>query len=146
MRQFGGTQLVPHLSDLSKITCEYRDRSRDTKMIRHASSLWVTHKSSIDYHTCLGYDYEWSIVEFKEWRANIYPCFIIDLSLSNPLNLRLPVDVLRDYTFEFEVRVESALRSLRECLVEVVRDRDYCKGAFDVVLKDFDKKIGRAHV
>ena len=131
MRQFRGTQLVPFLSDLSDITCEYGDRSRDTAMIGHAFSFWVTYKSSIDYHTCLGYDYEWSIAEFKEWRAYIHPCFIIDLSLSDPLNPRLPTDVLRDYTQKFEVKVESALRSLKECLVKVVR--------VDAIMKDFDE-------
>ena len=41
--------------------------------------------------------------------------------------LPLPADVLRDYTLEFEIRVERALMGMRECLREVVRDRDYCR-------------------
>ena len=95
--------------------------------------------SSIDYPICLGGDYEWSTVEFREWGAIRDPCFIIDLSLPDPVNPRLPGDILRNYTLEFEVRVESTLRSLRECLVEAIRDKDYCKEAFNVVIEVFDE-------
>ena len=67
---------------------------------------------TIDYPTCLGDDYEWSTPEFREWRANRDPCFIVDLSILDPLDPRLPVDILRDYGLEFE------FRDLRECLTE----------------------------
>ena len=63
-----------------------------------------------------GDNHEWSTVEFREWRANRDPCFIIDLSVLNPFDSRLLANILRDYTLEFEVRVESTFRDLRECL------------------------------
>ena len=46
----------------------------------------------------------------------------------DPLDLHLPVDILRDYALKFVVKVESTLRDLRECLVKAIRDMDYCKG------------------
>jgi len=61
------------------------------------------------------------------------------LSLFDPLDPRLPVDILRYYTLEFEVKVESTLRSLKKCLAEAIRDKDCWKEAFDVVIKDFDE-------
>ena len=129
----------PLLSDLFDVTCEYRDKAIDIAMINRAFGFQKKCKSSIDYPICLGGDYEWSTVEFREWGAIWDPCFIIDLSLPDPLNPRLPGDILRNYTLEFEVRVESTLRSLRECLVEAIRDRDSCKEAFNVVIEDFDE-------
>ena len=67
------------------------------------------------------------------------PCFIADLSVLDPFDPRLPTDILRDYALKFEVRVESTLRSLRECLVEDIKDRDSCKEAFNIVIEDFDE-------
>lgn len=67
------------------------------------------------------------------------PCFIIDLSLFDPFDPRLPIDILRDYTLEFKVRVESTLRDLKECLAEAIRDKDYCKEAFAAIIEDFDE-------
>ena len=113
IRQFEGTLHAPLLSDLSDITCDYGDKDIDAVVIKHASSFWKKLKSSIDYPTCLGDDYEWSIAKFREWRATRDPYFIIDLSLPNPLNPRHPADILRNCTLKFEVIVESTHRSLR---------------------------------
>ena len=63
----------------------------------------------------------------------------------DPLNLHLPVDILRDYSLKFEVKVESTLRDLRECLVKAIRDRDYCKEILDAIMKDFDE-MGRTYM
>jgi len=43
--------------------------------------------------------------------------------LSSPVLAKLPLsaNVLRDYTLEFEIRVERALMDLRECLREASR-------------------------
>jgi len=139
MRQFEGTLHAPLLSDLSNVTCEYGDKDIDTVVIKCTAGFWKKRKSSINYPTCLGDNYEWSTTEFREWRATRDPCFIIDLSLPDPLNPRLPVDILRNYTLEFEVRVESTLRRLRECLVEAIRDRDWGKETFNVFIEDYDE-------
>ena len=92
---------------------------------------------TIDYPTCPRNDYELSTVEFKKWKSTRDLCFIIDLSVPNPLDPRLPVDILRDYVLEFEVRVESTLRDLKECLTEDIRERDCYKEAFDAAMNDF---------
>ena len=139
MRQLGGTQHVPQLSDLSDATCEYGDNDIDTVVIEHTFGFWKEHKLTINYPTYPRDNYEWSSAKFREWRATRDPCFIIDLSLSDPLDPRLLVDRLRDYTLEFEVRVESTLRDLRECLAKAIRDRDCYKEAFTAIIEDFDE-------
>lgn len=53
-------------------------------------------------------------------------------------------DKLRDYTLEFEGKVKSTLRDLRECLKKVIRDRDCYNKAFDAIVEDFDE-IGRTY-
>lgn len=58
------------------------------------------------------------------WRDTRDPSFVFDLSLPGWAELPLPAGVLRDYTLEFEIRVEWALVDLRECRREVVKDRD----------------------
>ena len=63
----------------------------------------------------------------------------------DPLNLHLPVDILRDYSLKFEVKVESTLRDLRECLVKAIRDRDYCKEILYAIMEDFDE-MGRTYM
>ena len=55
----------------------------------------------------------------------------------DPLDLCLPADILRDYTREFKVRVESTLKDLRECLTKTIRDRDYYKEILDATKEDF---------
>lgn len=72
------------------------------------------------------------------------PCFIIDLSVLDPLDPHLPVDILKDYTLEFEVRGKGTLTDLRECLTEAIQDRDCYKKAFDAIVEDFDE-MGRTN-
>ena len=66
--------------------------------------------------------------------------------LSSPVSAELPlsIDVLRDYTLEFEIRVERTLMDLRKCLREVVRDRDCCQELANTLIKDIEK-INSAH-
>ena len=45
----------------------------------------------------------------------------------------LLMDILRDYILEFEIKVERALANLRECLKEVVRDRDCSREIADTL-------------
>ena len=63
------------------------------------------------------------------------PCFIVVLSTLDPLNPRLPVDILRDYTLEFEVRVNSTHRDLKECLIKAIKDKNCCKELLDATMK-----------
>ena len=51
---------------------------------------------------------------------------------------------MRDYTLEFEVRVESTLRDLRECLTEAIRDRDCYREFLDAMVEDYDE-MGRVY-
>ena len=98
------------------ITCEYSLQDIDIVVIDCTSDFWKKLRSTIDCPIYPGDDYEWSIIKFKEWRATKDLCFIIDLSVLDPLDPRLPADILRDYALKFEVRVESTFRDLRECL------------------------------
>ena len=108
-------------------------------MIERASGFWKERKLTINYPIYPRDNYKWSSAKLREWRATRDPCFIIDLSLSDSLDPRLPANILRDYTLEFEVRVERTLRDLRECLEKAIRDRDCCKEAFDAIIEDFDE-------
>ena len=47
---------------------------------------------------------------------------MFNLSSLVSVELPFPADVLRDYTLEFEIKVERALMDLRECMREAVRD------------------------
>ena len=58
--------------------------------------------------------------------------------------LCLSANILWDYALEFEVRVESILRELRECLTEAIRDKDYYRELLDATVEDYDK-MGRAY-
>ena len=62
----------------------------------------------------------------------------------DPLNPCLPPDILRDYALKFEIRVESTLRDLRECLTEATRDRDCCRELLNATVEDYDE-MGRAY-
>ena len=104
------------LQDLSVITYENSLQDIDIVVIDCISDFWKKLRSTIDCPIYLGDDYEWSIIKFKKWRATKDLCFIIDLSVLDPLDPRLPADILRDYALKFEVRVESTFRDLRECL------------------------------
>ena len=104
------------LQDLSVITYENSLQDIDIVVIDCISDFWKKLRSTIDCPIYPGDDCEWSIIEFKEWRATKDLCFIIDLSVLDPLNPRLLADILRDYALKFEVKVESTFRDLRECL------------------------------
>ena len=52
----------------------------------------------------------------------------------------LPVDILRDYTLEFKIRVKKALADLRECLREVVRDKDCCRKLANTLIEDIEER------
>ena len=95
-----------------------------------------------DYPTCPRDDHEWSTTEFREWRASKDPCYIVDLSVLDPLDPRLLANILRDYILEFEIQVESTLRDLRECLIKAIKDKDCCKELFEATMEDYDK-MGR---
>ena len=49
---------------------------------------------------------------------------MLDLSSLVLIDMPFSTDILRDYTLKFEIRVEKALADLRECLREVIKDRD----------------------
>ena len=61
--------------------------------------------------------------------------------MSSPISTDLPLstDILRDYTLEFEIRVERALVDLRECLREAVRDRDCYREIADTLMEDIEE-------
>lgn len=63
------------------------------------------------------------------------------LDFSSPFSayLPFPTNILRDYTLEFEIRVERELVDLRECLREAVRDSDYCREIADTLMEDIKK-------
>ena len=64
------------------------------------------------------------------------PVFVFDLSLPVSIDMPLPADILRNYTLEFEIRVERALANLRECLREAVRDKDCYREIADTLMED----------
>ena len=57
----------------------------------------------------------------------------------DPLDPRLLTNILRDYALEFEVRVESTLRDLRECLTKAIKDRNCCRELLDATVEDYDE-------
>ena len=67
------------------------------------------------------------------------PSFVFDLSSPVSAELPLSINVLRDYTLEFEIKVERTLMDLRKCLKEVVRDRDCCQELANTLIKDIEK-------
>ena len=144
IRLFGGTYHVPRLRNLSVITCEYVLQDIETVIIDCASDFLKECRSTIDYPIYLRDDYEWYTAEFREWKTTIDSCFIIDISISDPFDPHLLVDILRDYILEFEVRVESIRKDLRECLIGAIRDRDCCKEIFYATMEDFDE-MGRTY-
>ena len=98
--------------------------------------------STIDYPTCPRDDHERTIAEFREQRASRVPCIIVVLSVLDPLDPCLLANILRDYALEFEVRVESTLKDLRECLTQAIRDKDCCRELLDATVEDYDE-MGR---
>ena len=57
MRQFGGIQHIPRLSDLSIFTCKFKLIDINVAVIG-ASKFWKAHKSSIDFPFCFRDDQE----------------------------------------------------------------------------------------
>jgi len=47
-------------------------------------------------------------------------------------------------TLEFEVKVESTLRDLNECLSEAIKDGDCCNELLNAIVEDYDE-MGRAY-
>ena len=62
----------------------------------------------------------------------------------DPLNPCLSIDILRDYALEFEVKVKSTIRDLRECMTEAIKDWDCYKELLDAMVEDYDE-MGRAY-
>ena len=67
MRQFGGIQHIPQLSDLFVVTCEYGLMDIDVAMIGHAFKFWEVCQLSVDFLLCSWDDQEWFSVEFRVW-------------------------------------------------------------------------------
>jgi len=99
-------------------------------------------KLSIDFPLCSRDDQEWFSAEFRVWRDTKDPNFVFDLS--SPISAKLPLsaDVLRNYTLEFKIKVERAFIYLRECLSEVVKDRDCCRELVDTLMEDIKEMSG----
>jgi len=116
----------------------------DVAVIRRASEFWEVHQSSIDFPFCSRDDQEWFSVEFRVWPNTRDPSFVFDLSSSVSTELPLPANILRDYTLEFEIRVERAIMDLKECLREVVRDKDCCRELANILMEDIEE-ISGAH-
>jgi len=70
------------------------------------------------------------------WRDTSDPVFVLDLSSPVSTDMPLLVDILRDYTLEFKIRVERTLADLRECLREAIKDGDYYKDLVDTLIED----------
>ena len=104
------------LSDLFFITYKYGLVGINIAVIRRAFEFWEVRKLSIDFPLCSRDYQEWFSIEFRVWGDTGDPSFVFDLSSLVSAKLPLSIDVLRDYTLEFEIRVERALMDLRECL------------------------------
>ena len=70
------------------------------------------------------------------WRDTRDLILVLDLSSLVLTDMPLSADILRDYTLEFEIRVERALVNLRECLREAVRDKDYFREIANTLMED----------
>ena len=64
---------------------------------------------------------------------------MFDFSSPVSIDMPLPTDILIDYTLEFEIRVERAFTDLRECLREVVKDRDCYREITDTFMEDIEE-------
>ena len=64
---------------------------------------------------------------------------MLDLLLLVSTNMPLPVDILRDYTLEFKIRVKKTLTDLKECLREATRDRDCSRELIDTLIEDIEE-------
>ena len=64
---------------------------------------------------------------------------MFDLLSLVSIDMPLSVDILKDYTLEFEIRVERALVNLRKCLRKAIRDRDCCREITDTLMEDIEE-------
>ena len=64
---------------------------------------------------------------------------MFDLSSPVSTNMPLLVDILRDFTLELAIKVGKALADLRECLREVVKDRDCCRELANTLMEDIEE-------
>ena len=78
------------------------------------------------------------------WRDIRDPNFVFNLSSPILVELPLLVDVLRDYTLEFEIKVERALIDLREYLKEAIKDRVYYRELANTLIEDIEE-MSSAH-
>jgi len=92
-------------------------------------------KSSVDFPLCFRDDQEWFSAKFKVWRDTRDLVFMLDLSSPVSIEFPLSIDIVRDYTLKFEIRVESALTNLREA----IRDRDCCREIADTLMEDIEE-------
>ena len=60
---------------------------------------------------------------------------MLDFLLLVLTDIPILADILRDYTLEFEIRVERALANLKWCLREAVRDNDCCREIADTLME-----------
>ena len=97
------------------------------------------HKSSIDLRLCSRDDQDWFSTEYRVWQDTRDPVFVLDLSSPVSTNMLPSVDILRDYTQEFKIRVERAFTDLRECLREAMKDRDHCREITNTLMEDIEK-------
>ena len=72
------------------------------------------------------------------------PSFVFDLSSSVLAKLPLPVDILRVYALEFEIKVERALMDLMECLREAIKDKDCYWELAETLMEDIEE-MSSAH-
>ena len=84
-------------------------------------------------------DQEWFSAEFRVWRDTRDLVFMFDLLLPVLTDMPLPVDILRAYTLDFEIRDERALTNLRECLRKAVRDRDCNRELANTLMEDIEE-------
>ena len=123
----------------NRVSTEYRLVDINMVVIRHALEFWGAHKLSIDFPLYSRDDQEWFSAEFRVWRDMRDPVFVLDLSLLVSTDIPLPTDILRDYTLEFEIRVEKAFTDLRECLREVIKDRDCYRKLANTFMEDIEE-------
>ena len=75
----------------------------------------------------------------RVWQDTQNPVFVFDLLLLVSTDMPLPVDILRDYTLEFKIRVKKTLTDLKECLREATRDRDCSRELIDTLIEDIEE-------
>lgn len=64
---------------------------------------------------------------------------MLDLSSPVSTDLPFPIDIMRDYTLEFEIRVKKALIDLRKCPRKAVRDRHCCRELANTLMENIEE-------